>query len=164
MDLYLIRHAIAEELQTGQDDLARALTPQGRARFRGIVRGMEQLELCWDLLQHSPARRAVESAELLSTLIDGEAEVNELLYAPPSEELLQGLRGESCALVGHEPWLSELAFWLISGWRHYDGKGAALPISLKKGGVLHLSGLPRPGEMSLVALYPPRALRRLGKR
>jgi len=164
MDLYLIRHAIAEERSEGVDDLRRALVPQGRSRFREIVRGLEQLEVSLDLVQHSPARRALETAELLSPLLEGELEVTERLYAPPCEELLQELRSERIALVGHEPWLSQLGFWLISGWRNFDSRAGVSPIGIKKGGVMHLKGLPRPGEMTLVGVYPPRVLRLLGRR
>jgi len=164
MDLYIIRHAIAQERAGGLDDMQRALVPQGRSRFREIVRGLEQLEISLELVQHSPALRAVETAELLGPLLEGEMEVTERLYAPPDEELLREIRGESTALVGHEPWLSQLGFWLLSGWRNFDARGSASPLALKRGGVLHLKGLPRPGEMTLVGLYTPRVLRRLGRR
>jgi len=67
------------------------------------------------------------------------------------------LRGESLAVVGHEPWLSELIAWLCLGEREL---GAAF--QLKNGGVAWLSGEPVPGGCVLKALWTPRSLRRAG--
>ena len=40
MDLYVIRHAIAEEGREDLPDAERALTRKGRRRFRAVVRGL----------------------------------------------------------------------------------------------------------------------------
>jgi phosphohistidine phosphatase len=63
------------------------------------------------------------------------------------------------ALVGHEPMLSSLAAWLVTGDRR---RGAMFEI--KKGAALVLDGEPRPGGMRLVASLPPKTLRRIAQR
>jgi phosphohistidine phosphatase len=153
MDLFLIRHAIAED---GEDDAARPLSANGRARFRKEVRGLERLRVRFERVLHSPRRRAVETAELLSPLVDGDFEVTALLTTPPREELLAQLHGNALAVVGHEPHLSSLLAWLVVGAP--DGG----EFTLKKGGVAHLSGEPVPAGMHLMALVPPKLLRELG--
>ena len=54
----------------------------------------------------------------------------------------------------HQPWLGELLAWLTVGDR---ALGAAFDV--KKAGVAHLTGDPRPGGMRLLALLPSSVLR-----
>jgi phosphohistidine phosphatase len=150
MQLALIRHAPAEE---GDDDFARPLSRRGRRRFRQVVTRLEALGLRFERVLHSPRLRALETAELLGPVSDG-LEVTALLADAPSPELLQELRGDSLALVGHEPWLSMLLAWLTTGNTEHGPQ-----FSLKKGGVAFLEGTPDPGGMRLIALLPPRVLR-----
>lgn len=147
MELYVVRHAIAED---GPEDDARALTEKGTRRFSKMVELLERLEVRFDRLVHSPKRRAVETAELLSRLVDGELEVSALLTEAPNTRLLSLLRGGRVAVVGHEPHLSALVSWLLTG----DRAGAS--IELKKGAVAWLEGEATPGGMRLGALLPPR--------
>jgi phosphohistidine phosphatase len=154
--LLLVRHAVAAELEPGQRDEARPLTPEGRARFARAAKGLERLGVELRVLRHSPWLRAVETADLLVSLVDGETRVDPLLARAPGRELLVSLVAEDhVALVGHEPWLSELLALLVGGRR------ARLPVDFKKGGVAWLDGDPRPGGMRLVAFLPPRVLRRI---
>lgn len=163
MELYLIRHAHAEEHSaSGGGDEARALTTQGRERFRDVVRGLERLEVQFDRVYHSPYLRAQETADLLEPLLDGDTVVTAGLARAPSEELLASLEGGSVALVGHEPWLSDLLSVMLLGWHVYEHPSRSAPFEFKKGGVARLTGKPKPGEMQLVAFWPPRTLRELG--
>jgi len=156
MQLFLIRHAIAEEPRAGLRDEARALTPAGRARFSEEVKGLERLGFSFERLRHSPLRRALETAELLVPLVEGELEVDARLAGAPGAELIASLEGANLALVGHEPWLSELGWQLVSGGADASG------FALKKGGILQLEGDPRPGGMRLVQALAPATLRALG--
>ncbi len=156
MQLFLIRHAIAEDPRAGLRDEARTLTSEGRKRFEEEVRGLERLGISFERLRHSPLRRALETAELLVPLVEGELEVDARLAAVPGTELIASLAGERLGMVGHEPWLSELAWQLVSG--SPDASGFAL----KKGGMLLLEGEPRPGGMRLVQALAPATLRALG--
>lgn len=151
MLLALVRHALAE---AGDDDFARPLSRRGRRRFREEVERLEALGLRFDRVLHSPALRTLETAELLAPLA-GALEVTALLAEAPSPALLEALTGEAVALVGHQPWLGMLAAWLTTG-----DAAQHQHLELKKGAVVLLEGTPVPRGMRLVALLPPRALRR----
>ncbi|AWR86961.1 phosphohistidine phosphatase SixA [Meiothermus taiwanensis] len=157
MELYLIRHAIALEAAPGQSDDARPLSPEGIQKFSEVVRGLKRLGVRLDRLYHSPKLRAVQTAELLVPLLEGETEVTPYLAAEPSLALLETLQGSSVALVGHEPWMGELCAWLLTTRR----EGHTFPF--KKGGVALLEGPPKPGQMKLLGFWAPRLLRRLGQ-
>ncbi len=153
VELYLIRHAIAEPFTPGRSDESRALTPKGRARFRRCVKGLRSLGVGFELLLHSPLLRAVQTAEELNRLVGDRTEETSLLARAPSPELLSLFAEEgSAALVGHEPWMSDLCALLLTG-------GEGLPqVGFKKGAVAWLRGEARPGGMELVAYLPPRVL------
>lgn len=153
MELYLVRHAIAEPFTPGRPDEARALTAKGRLRFRRCVQGLRALDVSFDLLLHSPLLRAVQTAEELAGLVKGSIEETLHLAQAPSTELLARLvELPSAALVGHEPWMSDLMGLLLVG------EGGLAQVAFKKGAVAWLRGEPRPGGMELVAFLPPRVL------
>ncbi|MBW2526082.1 MAG: histidine phosphatase family protein [Deltaproteobacteria bacterium] len=154
MDLFVIRHALAEERRPGLSDAERVLTVRGRRRQTLATTGLQRLGLSFDSLRHSPLARAVQTAELLVPLLQGPCRATEALARPPGPELLEELEGERAALVGHEPWMGELVAWLLLGTP--DAGGA---FRLGKGGLAWLEGEPRPGGMRLRALFTPRALR-----
>lgn len=167
MELFLVRHAAAEDVAPQGADERRALTPEGAKRFRKQVRGLERLGLRFDRVLHSPLLRAQETAELLLPACDGELEVAHELATEPAEDLLARIGAapaERVALVGHEPWLSRTLAWLVFGWKVYDSSARMGLFDWEKGGVAHLVGDPRPGTMTLVAFYPPSSLRKLARR
>lgn len=167
LQLTLVRHARAEPRGPDAEDARRAVTPEGRARFERGVRGLAALDLRQDLILTSPLRRALDTSELLIELCDGPSRVASELAAPPGAELLARIEREHenganrIALVGHEPWLGQLAVWLATGWLEWTEREAAF--ALEKGGVLVLSGHARPGRMTMRGAYPPDVLRRLGR-
>jgi phosphohistidine phosphatase len=63
--LFLIRHAKAEP-SVGRDDYERRLTDRGRADARGIAAALAARRMLPDLLVHSGAARAKETAENLA--------------------------------------------------------------------------------------------------
>ena len=164
MELYLIRHAIALPAQGEGEaaDDARPLAPEGVRSFRKEVRGLKALCVALDLVLASPKRRARETADLLAPLLQGEVRLTPLLAGPPSAALLAELPQEGrVALVGHEPYLSELLGWLLFGDFVGDSAREALAerFLFKKGGVAWLEGRPRPGEVALRAFLPPKVFR-----
>ena len=166
MDLLVIRHAVAVERLEGADDEARALTSKGIKRMKGVVRGLDNYGIELSRVLHSPWRRAVQTAELLEPIVRGglaDALVpSRLLTASPRAELLGQIAEQAAAgtvaVVGHEPWLSELISLLAFGDTRFAG---AMP--LKKGGVAWLDGNAVPGGATVRALLPPRLLRLAGK-
>lgn len=163
MELFLFRHAEAEARSGELPDERRALTVKGRERFLRAARGLDRLEVELDRIYHSPWLRAVESAEILTELLDGETVVTSLLAQPPTKELLDLLEGERVAVVGHEPWLSDLLGWLVFGVRMMETDGGSPTLDFGKGGLAWVGGKPEAGAMSLRAFLPPRALRRLAR-
>lgn len=156
MQLYVIRHAIAEDATPGQADGERALTHEGAKRMRRVVKGMRRANVQFDRVVSSPWVRARETAAMLEPLCDAEPAFTDLLIQSPRAELLALIaeRGEDTAVVGHEPWLGELVAWLAFGdTRHGDA------LVLKKGGVVWLEGSAVPGGMQVRALLPPAFLR-----
>ncbi len=158
MQLFVIRHAAALPRTARMRDEERPLTPEGRRRWARAVRGLARLGITFDRLYHSPWLRAVQTADALVDLVDGETVVTSELARRPTAAILEELRGARVALVGHQPWLGELVGTLVFG----DARAGAR-LELKKGSVVWLEGRPRAGGMILRALFCPRALRRLGR-
>jgi phosphohistidine phosphatase len=164
MHLFVVRHAIAEEAKPGKDDAARPLAPEGVRKFKRAVLGLRELRWTFSRVLTSPWTRAIETAKLLAPITDGEITATELLCDKPRSELLALIAEQSgapkeaiaTAVVGHEPWLSELVSWLAFG----DSRHAEA-FELKKGSIVWLEGAPTPGGMHLRAILPPKVLREL---
>ena len=142
MDLYILRHAIAEERSPSLPggDSQRRLTPEGARKMRRIAKGMKALDLEFDLILSSPYLRARETAEIVAKTFRCARKLDLTpALAPdgnPKElmtELLKERRGcKRVLLVGHEPYLSSLISLLLSG--HTD-----ISVTLKKGGLCCLT-------------------------
>ena len=156
MELYLIRHAVAVPRGGDALDHARPLTEKGRSRFQEVVAGLESLGVSLARVYHSPWVRARQTAELMIPIAEERVET-ERLTQTPDKKLLNELRGDPVALVGHQPWMGELLSLLTVG-----DVASGAQFRFKKGGVAHLEGAPTPGGCQLVALYPPKALKSLG--
>jgi len=122
--LLLIRHAIAEEREdfarTGKDDRLRPLTDEGRKKMKQAARGLRALVPEIDLLATSPLTRAAQTGAILDTVYGGldVVEIEELAPETTPEELLRWLRKQKAdvvAAVGHEPSLSQILGWLLTG-------------------------------------------------
>lgn len=159
VELFLVRHAIAEPRDDRRADPERALTMEGRDKLARVVRGLARLDVELDRIVHSPWRRAVQTAELLRPLSRRDAEITstEELAQSPRDAIWPDLLGNRVAVIGHEPWMGELCAWLLVGDR---AQGASFPF--KKAGVAWLEGDPRPGGCALRGFWSPRMLRRLG--
>lgn len=160
MLLHVIRHAIALDTAEMADE-DRPLTDEGRGEFAAVVDGLGRIGTRFDLVLHSPLVRAVQTAEMLSPLLRseparGERRASAHLAKAPSVELLAELRGDSVAVIGHEPWVSELVAWLLVADRRHGQCFA-----LGKGAVAILEGGPRPADMALVGFFAPAYWRKL---
>jgi phosphohistidine phosphatase len=163
MDLYLVRHAIAEARDPARwpDDSLRPLTEDGISLFRKAARGLVRAGAEIEVAFTSPYVRARQTAEILTQAGWPRAREDRALEPesplPATIELVRAHRGSSVALVGHQPDLSELASLLLTG-----GRDARL--ELKKGGVIWLrfEADPAPGTALLRGSLSPRILRQLG--
>jgi len=164
MDLYVVRHAIAFERDARRwpDDRDRPLTAEGEKRFRRAARGMGSIAGEIETVLASPLARAWRTAEILAEDAGWPAPkpCEELEPDRPAAEAAGSLRpyrlAASLAIVGHEPSLSELIAFLITG----SEEGALF--ELKKGGcaLLELDGF-SPGGATLRWLLTPKIERAL---
>jgi phosphohistidine phosphatase len=124
MRLLLIRHAIAEEREdfarTGKDDSLRPLTDEGRKKMKQAARGLRSLVPEIDLLATSPLTRAAQTGAILDSVYGGidVVETDELSPETTPEQFLRWLRQQKedvVAAVGHEPSLSQILGWLLTG-------------------------------------------------
>jgi phosphohistidine phosphatase len=152
MELLLIRAPATED----GEDAARPLTSEERRKLARVVRGLDRLGVRLDRVVHSPWTQAVQTANLVHQLVDGESQVEMGLARPPDAGLAARLAGDRVAAVGHEPWMSELLTLLVTGSTSHAER-----FRFKKGQVAWLRGDPQPGGMALVASLPPRVLRRI---
>ncbi len=162
LELYLIRHGIAAEPETGQSDNARPLTPEGIARLREQAAGLDALDACFDVVLTSPLLRARQTADVLVDNMSNRAPVivaEALAPAGSSQSVVTelGRHGSRSriALVGHEPGIGDLAAHLLGGHA---------PIGFKKGAICRIdfSRPPPGGKGSLRWFATPRMLRLAG--
>ena len=166
MDVYLIRHARAEDRRAyarlGGDDSERPLTAEGERKMRSQLCGLKRLGDGFDAVAASPYRRAQQTARLIEEVMDRPfSTLDALRPGGEPRELLNWLSarpGASVALVGHEPDLGEFGSWLLTGRR--DGF-----LRLRRGSVccLRLPDAGRAGQARLRWLVSPGQLRMLGR-
>src|SRR5512140_1407352 len=68
MNLYIVRHAIAEqraESASEQEDSQRPLTKKGRKQFRKVASGLAKMGIEMDQILTSPYLRAADTAAIL---------------------------------------------------------------------------------------------------
>ena len=141
MNLYLLRHGIAEERNPlgSKPDPARQLTPEGIRKIERIACAMQSMELEFDVVLSSPFLRAVETARIVADKFEVASKLEQDKSLAPDgnpQQLITSLekRGRKAShilLVGHEPYLSRLISLLVSG-------DTSLQIELKKGGLAFL--------------------------
>lgn len=165
-ELYLVRHAIAEERDPLRwpDDGLRPLTSRGIRRFEAAARGLRRLVPRVDVLLTSPLVRARQTADILVVEADWPPAQTMDALAPdtPVAETVGALASFSTerrvAAVGHEPHLSALATALLGG-------DASRPfLAFRKGGVACIQfdvGANGRGDGVLRWLLTPKALRLL---
>lgn len=178
MKLLLVRHGPAVDRRAwgarGRDDRRRPLTGAGAARTREAAAGLARLVDPPDVVASSPYVRALETARIVSDAFAAGRARREPI-TPSGPGVVEALAHDAdpralrpwlvrrvdqplVALVGHEPQLSRLASWLLTG----DPRSI---LQIKKAGacLLDLGDEPHPGSARLLWLLAPSALRRLGR-
>jgi phosphohistidine phosphatase len=160
MQLLLIRHADAGNRDPNQwpDDRDRPLTDKGRKVQRKVARALGKLGLVPTKILTSPWARAAETADIVARELQlpGPVTETEALATTPDPVRLADDIGEPgsdaiVALVGHSPWMEELASLLLSdsttGLRIDFPKSGVMAIDLEK---------PTPGAGELRFLLRPK--------
>ena len=140
MQVFLLRHGIAEDPKSYGDDASRAITREGKKKVERVLFSAAHAGVRPELILTSPLQRARETAEIAAEVLayEGEVETTATLGpGVPASEVWQLIRAnrqrQSVLLVGHNPQLSELASTLIGapGANLELRKGALMRIDFK---------------------------------
>ncbi len=143
MEIYLLRHAIAENARPGLPDPERALTPEGKEKLSRVLRRARAAGVRPDAILSSPFKRALETAAMAAELLGftgviertGELEPNASPY-DAWEAIRAGHRDGAVLLASHEPLMSSLAAFLLNS--------PALVVDMKKAALVRVD-CERPG-------------------
>jgi phosphohistidine phosphatase len=168
MELLIVRHGPAGDAaektawkRSGRPDAERPLTKDGRRRTRAAAAGLGRIAGGFGLVATSPWTRAKSTADLVARALDADVvECPALIPGSPLEDALSWLktrREKRIVLVGHEPHLSRLASWLMTGHDH-----SVLRLKKPQALLLEWKTL-EPGDAHLLWSLSPRALRALAR-
>jgi phosphohistidine phosphatase len=138
MDLYLLRHGIAEEGGTGMNDADRALTAEGRRKLRQVLMAACDAKVSLDLIVSSPLKRALQTAEVARKTLRYKGAIIKTKALEPGASVQQvwdeirDYRDKAYVmLVGHNPLFSYLAAYLLGS--------TGMQVDFKKGGLMKIS-------------------------
>ena len=139
MEIYLLRHGIAEDRAASGRDADRRLTPEGRSK---LVRVLERASVAGvqpSLILTSPYRRALETAEIAAHELGYQGKpIRSDSLTPDStpERVWDEIRAHrdepAILLTGHEPLFSSTVAYLLGSTRsmvHFR-KGALVRIDV----------------------------------
>jgi len=166
--LTLLRHAKSGWDDPVSRDFDRPLNPRGRRAARTVGAEMKALDLAFDLVLASPARRVVETLEEVESAYGPlRARPDERLYLASAATLVEIVRATPedagrLLLVGHNPGLEEIALRLSR--RDSDPLRGEIEVKYPTGTLVEIE-LPidhwsdmRKGEGRIVRLIRPRDL------
>ena len=137
MQIYLLRHGVAEEGQSGQPDSERALTGEGRDKLRRVLKRARGADLTPSLILSSPYRRALETAAVAAEVLGYKGEtVRTRALEPESspfdawDEIRKRKDERAILLASHEPLMSSLAAFLLDS--------PALQVDMKKAALVRI--------------------------
>ena len=142
MKLILLRHGVAIDradwAKKNKDDSLRPLLPKGKLRTKKMCIHLSDWIKDVDVIVHSPYQRAKETALIAKAIIKPKffRESVELIPEAPPQSFVHWLKIEfpqssTVIAIGHEPHLSTIATWLLSGQTESF-------IQFKKSGILCL--------------------------
>jgi phosphohistidine phosphatase len=134
MEIYLLRHGIAEDALPGQPDSDRALTNEGREKLRRVLKRAGAAGVAPSEILSSPLRRAVETADVAAEFLGYKGKVVKTRALVPEasphdtwDEIRSRQDQRAILLSSHEPLMSSLAAFLLdSPSLQVDMKKAAL--------------------------------------
>jgi phosphohistidine phosphatase len=173
IQILLMRHGIAAELGVGGviHDSERPLTPEGRIRLEQSALGLRKLNQKLNVIFTSSLLRARQTAETVAVAFEMQSKIKVLESLAPGQALEGAASGfpeifiemgsysfNRVLLVGHQPDLSELASYLLTGHRN-------LNIEFKKGAVcaIEVTSIPPRGPGLLLWHATPKQLRQVAK-
>lgn len=137
MDIYLLRHGIAEDGRAGQPDSDRALTAEGKKKLRGVLRTASAGGVKPSLILTSPYKRALQTAEIAAEILEYTGDLLRTRALEPGsrpeaawDEIRAHKDQQQVLLAGHEPLFSTLTAYLLGA--------PDLRVDFKKGGLVCL--------------------------
>ncbi len=143
MEIYLLRHGIAEDGSATGRDADRRLTDEGRAKLRRVLERAHQAGVRPSLILTSPLRRALETAEIASHELGYDGKIVRIAALTPESspqqvwEAIRERREETAVLLaGHEPLFSATVAYLLGSAREmvHFRKGALVRIDVESTG------------------------------
>jgi phosphohistidine phosphatase len=140
--VFLVRHARAARWSGQASDFHRSLAAAGQEDARRMAERIKESGVSPSLLISSPARRALETAQIFAAVLNyppGKIMLKESVYDNCGPESMINIISEtddhhgSIMLFGHNPTLSELAMMLAKDYRGEMPKGAVVGIEFKTG-------------------------------
>ena len=113
MNLYLIRHSIAENITMDKKDFDRELTEEGKFVIKKTSEAWKNYIGNVDVVLTSPLRRAIQTAEIISTNLQDKQNLikdNNLGTGSRTADLIDLLNSmdyKNVVVVGHQPDLSQ---------------------------------------------------------
>ena len=134
MEIYILRHGVAEDGQPGQPDSERPLTADGRKKLRNVLRTAAAAGVAPSLILTSPYKRALQTAQLAAEILDYKGELLRTKALEPAaapktvwDEIRVHKDETQILLAGHEPLFSRLTAYLLGS--------PNLQVDFKKGAI-----------------------------
>jgi phosphohistidine phosphatase len=143
MEIYLLRHGIAEDRSATGRDADRRLTEEGRSKLRRVLERAHQAGVRPTLILSSPLRRALETAEIAAHELAYEGKITRIPALTPDSSpqdvwnAIREHRSEPAVLLtGHEPLFSATVAYLLGSTREmvHFRKGALVRIDVEATG------------------------------
>lgn len=136
MEIYILRHGIAEEPKAGLRDAERALTDVGREKLRAVLEQAHSSDVKPSLILTSPYRRATQTAHMAGQVLRCSKIVETEILVPGSapkavwDAICAHRREPALLLAGHEPLLGMTVGYLLGV--------PALQVDLKKAALVRI--------------------------
>ena len=137
MEIYLLRHGIAEDHASSGRDADRRLTEEGRQKLRKVLERAHAAGVNPAVILSSPYKRAVETAEIAAHELGYEGKILRVEALTPDSSPtriwneIREHRGEaSVLLAGHEPVFSATVAFMLGSAREM--------MDFKKGGLVRI--------------------------
>jgi len=146
MEIYILRHGIAEDPKSGVPDADRAMTDAGKEKLRAVLEQAHDVRVRPSLILSSPYKRATQTAHIAGQVLKCHKIVEAEVLVPDSApkavwELICSHKREPALLIaGHEPLLGMTVGYLLGA--------PSLQVDLKKAALVRIdqetfSGAPR---------------------
>ena len=137
MEIYLLRHGIAEDGRPGMPDAERALTSEGREKLRRVLKRARSADVSLSVVLSSPYLRATQTAEIAAEVLGFKGKVVRTRALKPEatpaevwEEIRSRHDEEAILLASHEPLISTAVAFLLGS--------PGLEVDMKKGALVRI--------------------------